>query len=170
MYDTSSCFLRSVICPPVGRADDQPDHSRPSKMSNLTVSFEPGRKASTSSTGSGSGSKPIPHTPKGNSEPSKSIPYPIDTGLEPYRKKTFHLPRGSPCSPSHSRPGSPQIPQSQDPERQPLLSATETNWRRTAYPIVLGMMAVVILGFLVGIGGYRLSHGEGEHRWPGGPQ
>lgn len=170
MYDSSDYPLRSALRNTKCRADDQPDRSRPSNMSNLTVSFEPGRKASTSSTGSGSGSKPVPHTPEGNSEPSKSIPYPIDTGLEPYRKKTFHLPRGSPCSPSHSRPGSPQLPQSQDPERQPLLSATETNRRRTAYPIVIGMMAVVILGFLVGIGGYRLSHGEGEHRWPGGPQ
>ena len=134
-------------------------------MTHLTVETSPNRQRSSSSASSVPGDKPTPHSPDHGGEPSKSTPY-AEVDAHPNTKKTFHLPL-APRSPGASTPSSPCIPD--DPERQALLHPTETNRKRLAYPIILGIMAIVVLGFLLGVGGWGLSQGQGKDRWPGGP-
>lgn len=56
-----------------------------------------------------------------------------------------------------------------DPERQPLITAGELNQRKTGLPVLMGVVVFILLGFMIGFGGWRLGKGAGGDRWPGGP-
>ena len=141
-----------------------------SSGSSLSVSFANGNRNPHDRSRSNSGSKPIPHSPDSTGEPSKPVLYPIEPST---RRKTFHLPLGSPSSPMNggSRPGTPRLGSDNgetDPERQPLISTTATGRRRWTYTFVVLLM-IMIIGTVVAFGGIRLGGGEGKGRWPGGP-
>ncbi|KAK1923516.1 hypothetical protein DB88DRAFT_511068 [Papiliotrema laurentii] len=131
-------------------------------MSHLTVTFADDRQQDHRSR---SGSSPRPNTSNGSSRSSRPILYPIEPST---KKKTFHLPLGSPSSPngSGSRPSSPIPPDLSDPERLPLLESSEYNRRLMTIPIIVTFF-LIIVGLIVG--GWALGQGAGGDRWPGGP-
>lgn len=139
----------------------------PDSTPSLTVSFD---KAHHNRSRSSSGSRPVPHSPDTQGEPSKPVPWPSEPST---RKKTFHLPLGSPSSPifsSGSRPTTPQLGSNNqsDPERQPLISTVPYPRNRWTY-LFASFLMLAIIATVIGFGGWRIGQGAGGDRWPGGP-
>lgn len=121
----------------------------------------------------GSGAAPAPASASASASASGSHP---PTPLPPGTPASYHL---DPPRRPHEHPILSCDPHFlDDPERQPLLDTPEGEMEERegeerGAPVLhflIGMGCLLVLGVVLGYGGYRLGHGEGGDRWPGGPQ
>ena len=123
----------------------------------MSVKFTPGPHPSTS--------RPKSQSPN----PQLQTPLPPTSPIPPVPNNSPNQPlTPSPIS-FRTHPRRHDLPTASEAERQPLIANRDVNRSRLFYPIVIGLMVFLVLGAVIGLGGWRLGMGAGGGRWPGGP-
>ena len=122
----------------------------------MSVSFAPGDHPTSASRTASSASTPSrinTFTANTDAPPSSMTNTPLTASL-----LTTNFPRRYPASPEQD-----------DPERQPLIAVQRIDRGRTR--LAMGIMGLMVVGLvlMIGVGGWMLSRGAGEGKWPSGP-